>query len=320
MKLTRKLTTLLLTITLILGTAALPAAAAGTLPFPDVARSDWFYAPVQFCYDNGVMSGVSATEFAPNAAITRAMLVTMLHRLSGSPAPAQTTGFSDVPAGEWYTKPVYWAKENGVVSGYPDGTFGPDRPITRAELVVVLYGYARKIEGKDVSGGTELTFADTADIGAWAQTAVAWAVANKIVSGKPGNLFDPQGGATRAEGATILQRYIDPGYKPPADPLAAYEFPYDVAAIIADAKAYGASIGGVWIDELDPDNCAWEAPGHTYATWEPAELKKAYEGRIARIKTLHDDNHPGADEFYFKLLFVPWDGHPGEYEVYFLMG
>jgi hypothetical protein len=328
-KLTYKLTTLLITFALILGTVTLPASAAG-MPFTDVKYGDWYYYNVQYCYENGIMSGVSAKEFAPQSAITRGMLVTMLYRLAGKPAVAVTSGFPDV-TGDWYFAPVYWAKENSVVSGYPDGTFRPNAPITRAELVVVLYGYAKNIEGKDVSNSTALSFNDTADIGNWAKPAVAWAVAHKIVAGKPGNVFDPQGGATRAEGAAILHRYIDPTFTPPD--LSAYKFPYDTEKIIADAKAYGASIGMTWSDELTIDNASWEAPGMTSAATVPDwGLKNAIEGRIDRIKWINLDNGFGDDPtWYFRIIFMPQTEYyatyfpsfignavEGEYKIFFL--
>jgi hypothetical protein len=321
MKTTKRFATLIITLALILGTVTIPAFAAG-MPFTDVKSGDWYYNHVQYVYDNGIMSGVSGTEFAPSISITRGMLVTMLHRLAGTPAPSATTGFPDVPANAWYFKAVYWAKENKVVSGYPDGTFAPDKPITRAELVVVLYGYAKNVEGKDVSNGKELTFADTADIGGWAQAAVSWAVANKIVSGKPGNIFDPGAGATRAEGATILHQYSAPsGATTPPTDYSAYEFPYDIPAIIEDAKAYGATLGMTWSDEMTIDNSSWETPSGTSASsYSGALLKEAIEVRIRRIKQLNIDDGFGDDEtWHFRVLFVSRDGYPGEYTIYFLM-
>jgi hypothetical protein len=183
------------------------ASAADDIPFTDVSSQSWYYGDVVYCYQNGLMSGVSKTEFAPDSPITRGMLVTMLHKLVGTPEPEAKSGFSDVSSG-WYYNAVYWAKENGVVSGFPDGTFAPDRIVTRQEFVVILYQFEKEIMRNDVFVGTSsLSFADNSSIADWARGAVLWSAANKIVSGTDGNRFAPNDGATRAQGAAILHRY-----------------------------------------------------------------------------------------------------------------
>ncbi|MDR0813315.1 MAG: S-layer homology domain-containing protein [Oscillospiraceae bacterium] len=218
-KLSNKLLGLLLAVAVLLS-AFVPAlrAAADNIPdtpFTDSKKSQWFYGDVAYCYYYGIMQGVSATTFEPSAPVTRAMLVTMLHQLQGKPAVSTDSGFSDVSGDEWFAIPVSWAKKTGIVAGYEDGTFAPNKGITRQELVAVMYRYAQEIEGKDVSAGSasDLSFNDSAQIQTWAVPAVKWAVANNIVKGMDGNVFVPNGGATRAEAAVIFHKYLDPGAK-----------------------------------------------------------------------------------------------------------
>jgi hypothetical protein len=337
MKLTRKLTAALLTLTLLL--TALPASAADTLPFTDVPANKWYYNAVSYVYDHGIMAGNPDGTFDPESSVTRGMLVTILHNLAGKPKPTITTGFSDVPSDEWYTAAVYWAKENGVVAGYPDGTFAPTKPVTRAEFVVTLYGFAKNIERRDVSNDWILGFGDNRDIDKWAQPAVKWAVSAGVISGNPAPprpaskifmpaldapVFSPNDGATRAEAAAMLYKYVDPNTKKPEpDPFAAYMFPYDIPAIIEDAKAYGASIGMTWVgpyysealgiafnqivwDEKGRSTVegSWEAPGATSADYAGERLWNAIKGGIDRIKKIKLDNGWGDDPtWHFSLVF-----------------
>ncbi|MDR1821412.1 MAG: S-layer homology domain-containing protein [Oscillospiraceae bacterium] len=192
------------------------AADLPALPFTDVRRDQWFYGDVAYCYANRIMAGVSGTEFAPGSPVTRGMLVTMLYQLQGKPAVSSDSSFPDITGSEWYAKPVAWAKQTRIVAGYDDGTFKPNKEISRQELVSVMYRYARDIDGQDVSAGSasQLGFADNAQIQAWAADAIKWSVANKIVTGMPGNLFAPNDGATRAQAAVILHKYLDPSAAP----------------------------------------------------------------------------------------------------------
>jgi hypothetical protein len=182
-----------------------PGAAATS--FADT-QGHWAAAAIDFVVSRGLFNGVSATEFAPDAPMTRAMFATVLARYAKGTA-AGSASFGDVPAGRWYTDGVLWAAENGIVSGIGSGLFDPNGNITREQLAVMLYNYA-KFAGLDVSAATGLAdFPDSADVSAWAKDAVAWAVATGLISGKPGGLLDPKGPATRAEVATILQRFIE---------------------------------------------------------------------------------------------------------------
>jgi hypothetical protein len=182
-------------------------AQAAINPFKDVSSADWFYGSVLYVYQNGLLTGTSSTAFSPAMPITRAMLVTVLHRLAGVPASSGSNSFSDVAKGQWYSNAISWANANGIVSGYPDGLFGTNDQITREQLAVILYRYARK-EGYDVSAASDLTqFKDGGDTHAYAKDAVKWAVGAGLISGKPGGILTPSDSATRAEVAAILMRF-----------------------------------------------------------------------------------------------------------------
>jgi hypothetical protein len=178
-------------------------------PFADVALDDWFYGDVEYATEYGIFKGTSETTFEPRAQMTRAMFVTALYRMSGSPAVKQNAGFNDVDGESWYGDAVSWAARSGIVNGVGDNKFAPDRPITRQELVTSLYRYA-VFNGTGPTGNwaSRIPFDDVADIADWATEAVMWATQKGIVTGKPGNMFDPRGTATRAEAAAALRRYL----------------------------------------------------------------------------------------------------------------
>ncbi len=189
-----------------------PDTPAVTLPFTDVAESDWFYDPVVYAYDTGIMTGTSATEFAPNVTMTRAMIASVLYRLEGSPAMSEGNlgyPYEDVEGDAWYAMPVYWARESGVMAGYSDSTFGPNDPITREQLAATLYKYA-EYKGEDVSARTDLSgYSDAATISDWAEEVLSWANAEGYVNGMTATTIDPQSAATRAQVAAIFQRYLE---------------------------------------------------------------------------------------------------------------
>ena len=193
---------------------------APTLPFTDVSEGDWFYDPVVYAYDEGLMTGTSATEFAPNVTMTRAMIVSVLYRLEGSPDLSEGNlgyPYEDVEGDAWYAMPVYWARESGVMAGYSDSTFGPNDPITREQLAATLYKYA-EYKGEDVSARTDLSgYSDAATISDWAEEVLSWANAEGYVNGMTATTIDPQSGATRAQVAAIFQRYLE-GDTAPVDP------------------------------------------------------------------------------------------------------
>ena len=178
-----------------------------TLPFIDVHPSDWFYDPVCFVYSQGLMTGTSATTFEPNISLSRAMLVAVLHRLEGSPA-ASAGDFSDVADGDWYAQAVNWAASVGVVNGFDDGTFQPNAAITREQLAAILMNYAQ-YKGQDVSARATLdTYNDATAISSWANDVMSWAVAEGLLTGVTNDQLQPQGNATRAQVAAILERFL----------------------------------------------------------------------------------------------------------------
>ena len=178
------------------------------MPFADVAESNWFYDAVAYVYGNGMMNGTGATKFAPSANLTRGMIAQVLYNLESKP-DSTSAAFNDVAAGQWYADAVNWAAANDIVSGYGDGTFGPENNITREQMALILYRYA-VFKGYDVSAKGDLNaFTDGATVSAWAKEAMTWAVGSKLLSGKGNGILDPTGTATRAEVAQILQNFCE---------------------------------------------------------------------------------------------------------------
>lgn len=179
------------------------------LPFVDVDDSDWFYDSVYYVYTNGLMDGVSTTQFAPNSNLTRGMVVTILYRLEGEPRVTGSSGFSDVASGAWYADPVTWAAANGIVNGVSDTEFAPNTDITREQLAAILFRYA-EYKGYDVSGRDSLTgYTDRSSISAYALDAMRWAVDEGLITGMTATTIVPQGTATRAQCAAMLMRFIE---------------------------------------------------------------------------------------------------------------
>ena len=179
------------------------------LPFGDVKTADWFYNDVKYVYEKGMMAGTAADVFAPNATTTRAMIVTILYRLEGSPAVTGTSAFVDVPAGQWYTDAVNWAAANQIVKGTSATTFAPNDSITREQMAAILYRYAQ-YKGYDVTKKADLSgYSDNGQISAYAKDALAWANAAKLINGVTNTTLAPQGNATRAQVSAILHRFCD---------------------------------------------------------------------------------------------------------------
>lgn len=179
------------------------------LPFGDVKTADWFYNDVKYVYEKGMMAGTAADVFAPNATTTRAMIVTILYRLEGSPAVTGTSAFVDVPAGQWYTDAVNWAAANQIVNGTSATTFAPNDSITREQMAAILYRYAQ-YKGYDVTKKADLSgYSDNSQVSAYAKDALAWANAAKLINGVTNTTLAPQGNATRAQVSAILHRFCD---------------------------------------------------------------------------------------------------------------
>ena len=176
--------------------------------FSDVNSGAWYSDAVIYAVGCGLMRGVSDTEFAPEDNVTRAMFVTILYRLKGSPT-AGSAAFSDVATGEWYSDAVAWASENGIVSGVSETEFAPDENITREQLAAMMLRYAAA-EGLDVSVGEStniLSYADFAAISEYAVSAIQYAVGSGLINGRSETTLAPQDNATRAETAAIMMRF-----------------------------------------------------------------------------------------------------------------
>ena len=181
------------------------------LPFTDVAEGAWYYDYIVTAYEDGLMVGVSDTEFAPNVAMDRAMLVSLIYQLEGSPEVegAASELFSDVADDAWYASALVWASQNGLLEGFVDGeTFGAEEAITREELAEMLYAYAL-YEGEAAVENAELAWADAADVSEDAVDAVAYCTNEALMVGVSDTEFDPDGSATRAMVATVLARLVN---------------------------------------------------------------------------------------------------------------
>lgn len=197
---------LLLLLAALVCALAAHALAAGELPFDDVGKGDWFHDAVQYVYESSIMSGTSENRFSPKTNTTRGMIVTILYRMEGSPSAGKAS-FTDVGAGKYYADAVSWANENNVVSGYGNGRFGPDDPITREQMAAILYRYSA-VKGYDTSArGSIDGFADKGHISAYAVDAMRWAVGEGLISGVGSDRLDPAGKALRCQVAAILTRF-----------------------------------------------------------------------------------------------------------------
>ncbi len=182
---------------------------SSVIPFTDVSPTDWFYADVCYVYQNNLFQGQSSsTTFEPYTMMNRAMLATVLYRLAGSSSGLPSAGYTDVPDSAWYADAVNWAAWAGVVNGMGDGTYLPERNVTREEMVVMLYRYARDFAGIEVPATGDLTaFSDRASASSWARDALSWAVGHGVITGYPDGTLAPSGTASRAEVATMLRRF-----------------------------------------------------------------------------------------------------------------
>ncbi len=172
------------------------------LPFLDVAEGAWYYDAVAYCYENGIMDGTSSVSFAPGMLLNRAMAAQVLYNLADGTA-STAAGFPDVAASAWYADAVNWAAANGYVTGYDNGSFGPEDSLTREQLAVILYRHA----GSPEPTGSLDGFTDAASTSDYAVDALRWAVGEGLLTGKDGGRLDPAGTASRAELAQILARF-----------------------------------------------------------------------------------------------------------------
>lgn len=175
-------------------------------PFQDVVQGAWYVDAVKYAYENGLMAGVSATEFLPEAATSRGMVVTILYSMEGRP-PVAGCAFTDVSADAYYADAVCWAAQNGIVAGYGDGMYGPNDPVTREQMAIIMMNYAQ-YKAYDVSQRADLShFTDLEMASVGAREALSWANAVGLMAGKGNGILDPVGQATRAETASIMGQF-----------------------------------------------------------------------------------------------------------------
>ena len=184
--------------------------AVSELPFTDVSVDAWFYDAIKAAYDAELMDGVSETTFEPDTAMNRAMLVTMLYRLEGSPEVTTNVSevFADCADDVWYSDAVVWAAENNIVSGRSETEFAPTATMTRQEMAVILYNYS-VLKGAEAVTEPALEYGDADAIADWAANAVTFCTAEGLMSGVSETEFSPAGSATRAMGATVLVRMTE---------------------------------------------------------------------------------------------------------------
>lgn len=178
-------------------------------PFTDVNAEDWYYESVRYTYESSLFSGVSDALFAPNDAMTRAMIVTVLYRAEGEPEQSTISSFIDVPAESYYARAVAWAAQNGIVKGMDEQTFEPDTPVSREQIAAILERYADFKGCTTEESGALASFLDAAAVSEWAVDNVKWAVGTGLLNGRDDGTLDPLGNATRAEVAAILQRFLE---------------------------------------------------------------------------------------------------------------
>ena len=260
-----------------------PAAA-----FTDVPADAWYAASVAYCEENGLMDGMGGGLFVPDGAVTRAQLITTLWRLAGKPFVLVDHGFTDAPYDAWYDGALRWAKYMGIANGNGDGTFAPDAPLTRAQLVTFFHRYA----GSPAAAGSVQDFLDMGEIPDWAQPAARWALGAGLMQGRGEGRFAPAEGAVRAELAKVLENYAEqigtvPALLPMADRIAptGVAFTEDGAMLVADEynkvvwryEGMGCEVlaGAVSALDLDGSNVGG------YADGPAAEALFAAPGAIA---------------------------------------
>ena len=184
-------------------------------PFYDVSRDDWYYAPVDYVYGKQLFSGMDAHHFAPWAAMNRAMLMTVLYKMAGAPEDEMAAAdavFEDVPDSAWYASFVRWGASRGITAGTAPGRFSPEQQVTRQQVVVLLYSFVSNYLGKTPAQGADLSgYRDLDQVSDWAREAMAWAVAEGVVSSSSaGELtLSPQKQANRAEVAAMLRAFSE---------------------------------------------------------------------------------------------------------------
>ena len=192
-------------------TDAIAALAEFVLPFTDVEEGIWFYDAVKFVYLRGIMTGTNPQKmiFSPYQNLARAQITMILYRMEGEPDTGLESSFPDVSVNDWYGPAIIWADHTGIATGYSNGYFGPADYVTREQMAVMMYRYA-VMKGFDVTASADISqYEDAGRVSDFAETAMKWAVAEGIITGKYNQTqLDPQGTASRAECAVIIMRFM----------------------------------------------------------------------------------------------------------------
>lgn len=210
-------------LTALLLVSALPVSA-----FQDVPRDQWYSEGVDYITEKRYMNGVGRDMFAPQALVTRGMLVTVLYRISGMPEPGPESGFMDVEPGSYYEPAAAWAAANGIVTGCSTDVFGPNDAVMREQFATILYRHADYSGLDPVSSGELDAYADRGEISSFAVPAAKWAIGNGVITGTGPAAFSPKGTTTRAQMAVMLMRYLNMGTTPsdtPSEALAGEKRP-----------------------------------------------------------------------------------------------
>lgn len=182
---------------------SLPALAA----YPDIPENAWYKDAAAYVSNQGIMTGTARDRFDPDSTVTRAQLAQILYAMENKPE-SKAGSFSDVPDGAWFADAVNWASGSRLVAGYGDGRFGPSDPVTREQLVAVLYQYAGSKGKTGTASGDLNSFPDAGNVSSYAVTPMKWAVGNVLIAGIDGKLM-PQGETTRAQMAVILKAFCE---------------------------------------------------------------------------------------------------------------
>ena len=278
MKNLKRMTTLLLALVMALS-LTIPGFASGVTEFTDVPAGSWYEGAVKYVSDNKLMDSVGGGRFNPGGGTSRAMLVTILWRLADEPVVNYLMQFSDVGQ-SWYTEAVRWAASERLVDGYTNGSFRPNDPVSREDLVTILWRY---LDRPEVESSQD--FADETDISHYAVRAVDWARENDIISGRPGNRFDPKGRATRAEAAAILQNFLALEGAPAPEPTPEPAPSTGSKTLVVYFSATGSTrrVAGHIADALDAGQFEL-VPTQPYTS---ADLNWTAEG--SRVNREHDD-------------------------------
>lgn len=184
------------------------SAAPNGRPFNDVPKNEWYYNNVYNAYTRNLFTGTEKHKFSPNQEMSRAMLVTVLYRMTGSPQAATPAGYVDVVKGSYYEAAVNWGKSVGIIDGFPDNRFAPDLSIPREQMVKILYHYYTKVLGKTPEKSSDFTgFQDGGSVSEWAKEPMRWAVGNGLVNGRTPTKLCPGDTSSRGEVATVLMRF-----------------------------------------------------------------------------------------------------------------